>query len=58
MSRKHKEFCAALKYFEHVVILAAAITGCISMSAFPIRITSSAIGLITWAIAAWIKRYK
>ena len=40
------------------------IAGCISMPAFasvidiPIRITSSAIGLKIWAIAAGIKKYK
>ena len=57
MSRKDKKICATLNYFEHVVILASVITGCISMSAFPIRITSSVIGLITWAIATGTKRY-
>ena len=58
MSRKHKKFCATLSYIEHFLILASAITGCISISAFasllgiPIRVTSSATGLKLCAIAA------
>ena len=45
-------------------ILASAITGCISVSAFasllsiPVVVTSSAIGLKVWAIASGIKEYK
>ena len=34
MSRKHKEVCTTLNYFEHFLILASTITGCISVSAF------------------------
>ena len=51
MSKKHQKVCTTLNYFEHVLILASTITGCISISAFasligiPIGITSSAIGL-------------
>ena len=58
LSRKHKKFCATLIYIEHFLILASAITGCISISAFasllgiPIRVTSSATGLKLCAIAA------
>ena len=51
-------------YIEHFYILATAITGCISISAFaslvgiPIRITSSEVGLKACAITAWINKYK
>ena len=51
MSRKHKMVCATLNYIEHFHILGSTITGCSSISAFtsltaiPIEITSSAIGL-------------
>ena len=49
MSRKHKKVCTNLNYIEHILILAATITGYISVSAFaslnsiPIGIMSSAI---------------
>ena len=64
MSRKHKKVCTNLNCIEHFLILAPAITKCISISAFasligiPIGITSSAIGLKTCAIGARIKKYK
>ena len=51
MRRKHKNVCAPLTCIDHFLILASAITGCISISAFalligiPIGITVSAIGL-------------
>ena len=51
MSRKHKMVCATLNYIEHFLILGSTITGCSSISAFtsltafPIEITRSAIGL-------------
>ena len=51
MSKKQKKICANLNYFEHFLILASTITGCVSISAFvcllgiPIGITSSTIGL-------------
>ena len=67
INRKYKNVCTTLNYIEHFLILAFAITGCISVSAFappigiPKEITSSAIGLkigdIT-AITAGIKIYK
>ena len=63
MSNKHRKVCTTLNYIEHF-ILAAAITGVVSISAFasllgiPIGITTSAIGLKLCAIAAVIKRYK
>ena len=53
-----------LNYIEHFLILASAITGCVSISAFAslldihIGITSSAIGLKICAIAPGIKKYK
>ena len=56
MSRKHKKVCTTLNYIEHFLILASAITGCISISVFasllgiPIGITSSALGLLAVAI--------
>ena len=64
MSRKRKKVCTTLNYFEHVLILASTIIGCISISAFasltgiPIGITSSAIGLKICVITARIKKYK
>ena len=64
MSRKHKKVCTTLNYIEHLLILASAITGGISISAFaslldiPIGITSSAIGLKISSIAAGINKYK
>ena len=64
MSRKHKKVCTRLNYIEHFLILASTITGCISISVFislidiPVGITSSAIGLKIFPIAAGIKKYK
>ena len=61
MSKKQKEVCATLNSTEHLFILASAVTGCISISAFyslfsiPIEITSSAIGLKTCVTTAGIK---
>ena len=34
MSRKHKKVCTTLNCIEHFLILASAITGCISISSF------------------------
>ena len=62
MSRKHEKVCKSLSCIEHFLILASAITGCISISAFAsllgisIVITSSAIGLKIFAVAAGIKK--
>ena len=64
MVRKDKRVFATLHYFEHFLILASTITGCIWISVFacllgiPIGSTSSAIGLKICAIAAGIKKYK
>ena len=64
VSKKHQIFRATLNYIEHSLILAFAVTGHVSISAFsfllgiPIGITSSAIGLKLCAITAGIKKYK
>ena len=58
MSRNHKKVFTTLSYFKHFLILASAVTGCISISAFasllgiPIGIASSEIGLKICAITA------
>ena len=64
MSKKHKKVCTTLNYFEHLLILASTITGCISISHFasligiPIGTTSSAIGLKICAVTAGIKKHQ
>ena len=64
ISRKHSEVCTTLNYVKHFLILAFAITGCISISAFAslivisIGITSSGMVLKICAIAAGIKKCK
>ena len=64
MSIKHEKVCAALNYIEHLLILASAVTGCITISDFdsslgiPIGIMSSSIGLKIYGITAEIKEYK
>ena len=65
MSKKHKEFSAALNYIKLFLILSFTVYGCISISAFasllgiPIRITSSVIGSKKMlVITAGIKKYK
>ena len=61
MSRKHNKVCTTLNYIKHFLILASAVTGFISISAFvslvgiPLGIMSSVIGLKIFAIAAGIK---
>ena len=63
-SKKHKKVCATRNYIEHFLVLASAITGCISISAFaslvgiPIGITISAIGLDICEITTEIRNYK
>ena len=60
MSSKHKKIYTTLNYIEHVFILASTITECILISAWAsllgilIGITSAAIGLQIWTIAARI----
>ena len=64
ISKKHKNVCATLNYIEHFLFLGAAITGCISISAFAslvgvsIGIASSTVGLKICPITAAIKIYK
>ena len=63
MSKNHEKVCTTLNCFEHLLILASTIPGCISFSAFtsligiPIVITSSVIRLKICAITAGIKKY-
>ena len=64
MRRKQKTVCTNLSYIEHFLILAFAITECISISAFAsflgihIGTTGSATGLKTCVITAGVKKYK
>ena len=63
MSKKHKKVCTTLNYIENILILAATITGCISVSTFtsllciPLEITSSAIRLKTRKKSSTINWY-
>ena len=64
VNKNHKQVCTTINYMEHFLILAAIVTGCISISAFaslvgiPIGIMSSSIGLKICAITAGLKTYK
>ena len=64
MRNKNKKVCATLNYIEHFLILASAVTGCISISAFaslvgiPIGIASFVIVLKVCATIAVIKKHK
>ena len=64
MSKKHKKSCTVLNYIEHLLILASAVTGWVSISAFAllvgisVGITVSVAGLKICAITAGIKKYK
>ena len=50
MNKKHKKICTALNYIEQLLILASAVTGCVSISDFAslvgisIHITSATVG--------------
>ena len=61
MSNKHKKVCTTVSYIQNVFILTSAVTGCISIPAFPsvlgipIGTTISAIGLKICAKTAGIK---
>ena len=63
MSEKYKKTCKYLNYVEHLLILVSKVAGCVSVSAFvslvyvPVSITSSAVGLKIFAIAAVMKKY-
>ena len=58
MSKKHKKVCKTINYIENVLVLAPAITMCISITAFAslvgisIGLTGSAIGLKICTTAA------
>ena len=64
MSEQHKKVWTVLNYIEHFLILASAVTRCISIYGFafllgtPVGIASSAIRLKICSITALIKRYK
>ena len=64
MSKKNKWVCTTINYIEHILILASAITGCVSISSFAslvgilIGITSSSIGLKICAITVGIKMHQ
>ena len=64
MNEKYKKTCQYLNYVEHLFILASAVTGCVSISAFaplvaiPLGITTSTVGIKICAITAGIKKYK
>ena len=64
MSGKYKNTCKCLNYVEHLLILATAVTSCISISAFvllvcvPIGVTSSAVGINIRAVTEGIKKCK
>ena len=50
MSKEHKQIYTALNYIEHLLILASAVTGCVSISTFA--------SLVICAITAAIKKPK
>ena len=64
MINKNKKVCATLNYIEYFFVLASAVTGSISISAFPsllsilTGITSSAIRSKVCVTTAGIKKYK
>ena len=64
MSNKHKKVCRISNDIDHFLILACAITWCISICIFPssldvsVGITSSVLGLTICAITAGVKKYK
>ena len=64
MGKKSKKVSTTLNYIDHLLILASAVTGCISISAFASKsdftagIMSSAVGLKIGAVTARIKKYK
>ena len=52
MSRKHKNICRVLNYFEHFLILISVFSG------VPVGFASSAAGFNTCAVTAGVKKYK
>ena len=63
INKRQKEVCTTQNYIECFLILASAVTGCISISVYaslfgiPVGITSSEIGLKICAVTAGIKKY-
>ena len=61
MNKKPRKVCKDLNYIEESIILASAVTGCVSISAFAsliaisIGITSSGVGLKICAITTGVK---
>ena len=61
MSEKYQKVCRALNYFEHFLVFASAVSGCVSTSAFasliaaPVGTVTSAVGLKNYIITARIK---
>ena len=61
MWEKYKKLCKYLNYVEYLLILVSTVTGCVSIFAFasvvcvPVGITSSPVGIKTYAITAGIK---
>ena len=59
-----KKTCKYLNYVEHFLILASAITGCVSVSAFALLVgvlvdtASSTVGIKVCAITSGINKYK
>ena len=64
MSKKYKRVYMALNYIEQLLVLASAVSRCVSISAFtslvniPIGIVSSAVVLKIGAITTGIKKHK
>ena len=65
MNEKYKKTCKYLNYVENLfIIVASAVTGCISISAFaslvviPAGVASSSVGIKLCAITGKIKKYK
>ena len=63
INKRQKEVCTTQNYIECFLILASAVTGCVSISVYaslfgiPVGITSSEIGLKICAVTAGIKKY-
>ena len=62
ISKKHKKFYKILNYTEHLLILASAVTGCVSISAFACSV-GILVGIVSYAaktcvVTAGIKKYK
>ena len=64
MSKKLKKLCRVFNYIEHLGILISIDSGCVfisvfaSLVGFPIRFTSSSVGLRVCVITAGIKKCK